>query len=311
MPYAAMLFVVIFWGSAAAVGRSMGEADTPLGLALWRVALGLALLLLVQAAAAAKRRFAQRRSARYGQSRSNPPLRRYFPLWIGGILGYTTMFWLFFEAARATLSSHLVLILAMAPICTMLLNRITGGRGNARALLPAALSLAGIAVMIAPSSSGGASLFGDFMAILALLAFSGYTVLIKRYSQGMSSIAANTHSMTAGLIVLWALLFLIEGRLLPSFFTSQEQWFAIGYLGLGSTGLAYLLYAWALSRLPMERVMPLIYLQPVVGVLLSVIWLGETLSLNIILGMCAIIGGLVWNHRHTRIPAQPDSARKS
>lgn len=312
MPYAAMLLVVVLWGSAAAVGRGMGETGTPLGLAIWRVGLGLALLLIVMAATAAWRRLAGASSAA-ASSTAWPLSKRHVPIWIGGMLGYGTMIWLFFEAARTTLSSHLVLILSLAPICTMLLDRLTGGTGDNRAFLPAALSLAGIVVMIAPSLSAptsdgaGASLGGDVMALLALLSFSAFTVLTKRYKRDLSALAVNVHGMSAGLLLLLVVFVLTEGRWLPTAFSEREQWLAIGYLGLASTGLAYLLYAWALSRMSMERVMPFIYLQPVVGVLLSVVWLGEDLTTSIIVGMCGIIGGLLWNHRYTATTAPADN----
>ena len=330
MPYAAMLLVVLFWGSAAAVGRSIGDAGTPLQLAVWRVGLGLGLLALVQAFLVLRRRMG-RRGREGGIAAALPPGRspdgesvplappprfrsaaRLLPIWIGGILGYGVMIWLFFAAARATLASHLVLILSMAPICTLLLDRaVGGGRGHAGVFLPAGLSLIGIAIMVGPSLAGSdASLAGDSLALLALLAFSAYTVITKRYSGGMAALALNVHGMAAGFAALWAMLALTEGRLLPAGFDAREQGYAIGYLGFASTGAAYLLYAWALSRLPMERAMPLIYLQPVVGVLLSVLWLGEKLTPNILLGMCAIVGGLLWNHRYTRMPARPEMTRR-
>ncbi|WP_168120464.1 DMT family transporter [Paenibacillus sp. HB172176] len=312
LPYAAMLLVVGFWGSAAAVGKSLGTAETALDLALWRVGLGLSLLLLLQAGGMIRDRLpggavssmtghpAQPEASLSpsSQRRCHPSVRRLIPIWLAGVLGYGIMIWLFFAAARATLASHLVLILSMAPICTMLLNRLAGGRGDARAFLPAGLSLVGIAVMVAPSLSGShASLMGDGMAILALLAFSGYTVLTKRFGRGMATTAVNVQGMFAGVVFLWMMILFTEGEPLPAEFSSSEQWLAIGYLGLAATGLAYWLYAWALTRLPMERIMPLIYLQPLVGVLLSVLWLNESLKWNVVIGMCGVVGGLIWNHR--------------
>jgi drug/metabolite transporter (DMT)-like permease len=316
MPYAAMLLVVVFWGSAASVGRGMGDAGTALGLATWRVGLGLALLIVVLAASAAWRRVVGTTDVA-PSSPAWPLSKRHIPIWLGGMLGYGIMIWLFFEAARTTLSSHLVLILSLAPICTMLLDRMSGGQGDNRSFMPATLSLAGIVIMIAPSlfssapNGAGASFGGDVMALLALLSFSAFTVLTKRYKRGLSALAVNVHGMSAGLALLLALFVLTEGRLLPPAFSTREDWLAMGYLGLASTGLAYLLYAWALSRMTMERVMPLIYLQPLVGVLLSVIWLDEELTLSVLLGMCGILGGLLWNHRYTSKQINPITRRNT
>lgn len=310
MPYAAMLLVVVFWGSAASVGRGMGDAGTPLELAVWRVGLGLSLFIVALTARTAWRRVAGT-TVVAASSAAWPPKKRHIPVWLGGMLGYGMMIWLFFEAARTTLSSHLVLILSLAPICTMLLDRMSGGQGDNRSFMPATLSLAGIVVMIAPSLSssaphgGGASFGGDMMALMALLSFSAFTVLTKRYKRDLSALAVNVHGMSAGLVFLLAVFVLTEGRVLPPAFTAREDWLAMGYLGLASTGLAYLLYAWALSRMSMERIMPLIYLQPLVGVLLSVAWLGEELTASVWLGMFGILGGLIWNHRYTSAKGQP------
>lgn len=319
MAYAAIFTVIVFWGSAAAVGRHLGDAGTPLDLSLWRLALGFGLLLVPQLASRLRQR--RKRGAapgKHGAAADAPPAlprpHRLLPIWLAGILGYGAMIWLFFAAAQATLASHLVLIISLAPICTMLLDRLSGGgRGSSpRSYWPAALSLCGVAVMAAPSLAGsGASLAGDAMAVLAMIAFSAYTVLTKRYGAGMTALQLNMHGMSAGLLFLGIMLAITEGRLLPPAFDHRDQWLAIGYLGLGATGLAYLLYAWALGKLPMEQVMPFIFLQPIVGVLLSAIWLGEALTANVVLGMCGIVGGLVWNYYYSRKPSiVADSARR-
>jgi drug/metabolite transporter (DMT)-like permease len=294
MPYAAMLLVVLLWGSAAAVGRRLGTDLSALELSLWRVAIGFLLLLILHLLA----------SRKHPRSSSLPkgskPFQTYLRIWIFGIFGYGVMIWLFFCAARSTLASHVVLILSMAPISTLLMDRLLGGRGNAKSFISAGLSLLGIVIMVAPSLSGaGASIIGDLWALLAMLSFSLYTIGVKRYSNGMTALQVNLHGMAAGLVFLWLALALWEQKLLPAGFPEIGQWAQIAYLGLGSTGLAYFLYAWALSKLAVEKVVPFIYLQPVVGVLLSLLWLGEPFSLPLALGMGFIAGGLLWNQIQT------------
>lgn len=233
-------------------------------------------------------------------------LRRLLPIWIAGILGYGLMIWLFFAAARTTLASHIVLILSLAPVCTMLIARLTGDKEAARGSpWPTLLCLAGVTVMAAPQASGsGASLAGDALAALAMLAFSAYTVLTKRYGRDLPPLQINMHGMSAGLVFLWLLLAITERSWGLNVFDAPGQWTAIVYLGAATTGLAYLLYTIALARLQMNRVMPFIFLQPAVGVLLSAVWLAEALTLNVALGMCGIVGGLFWNHASRKSSAQ-------
>lgn len=295
MPYAAILLVVILWGSAASVSRSIGPVQTPLDLALWRLSIGLVLLLVPLAVAKIHRRNSKPATAPTARR-----LRDFLPVWASGVVGFGLMIWLFFAAARLTLSSHLVLILSLTPLCTLLLDRLFSKRksGGSHGLGAAAVCLLGVAVMIGPDlSASGASLAGDGLAMLAMLCLSLYTLGTKQRPPGMTTLEVNVHGMAAGLLFLWLLLLATKGSLWPPGFTESGQWFAIGYLGAASTGLAYLLYAWTLSRLPMDRVVPFIFLQPIVGVLLSAIWLNEAFTVNIALGTAGIVGGLVWNWR--------------
>lgn len=308
MPYAAIVLVVILWGSAASVSRSIGPVMTPLDLSLWRLSIGLVLLVIPLAATKLRSR----------RGRANPApvtrtLRLLVPVWASGVAGFGLMIWLFFAAARLTLSSHLVLILSLTPICTMLLDRLLSKRrsGGKQGWGAVAVCLLGVAVMVGPGlSASGASLAGDALALAAMLSLSLYTLGTRQRPPGMTTLEVNVHGMAAGLLFLWLMLLATEGIVWPAGFTEPGQWLAVGYLGAASTGLAYLLYAWTLSRLPMDRVVPFIFLQPIVGVLLSAIWLNEAFTVNVALGTVGIIGGLVWNWRTQASPARRVAAKR-
>ncbi|THF72903.1 DMT family transporter [Cohnella fermenti] len=344
--YACILAVVFLWGSAAAVGRYLGDTGTPLTLAVWRLALGFGLLLAIRAGIALKNRISKR--GRQGSANQEPAKNRgpvgkwtrdCMPIWVAGIVGYGAMLWLFFAAARTTLASHLVLIMSMAPICTMLMSRLAGAPLRSGQYGAAAVSLVGVAVIASPSvPDATVSLEGDLLALLAMIAFSAYTVMTGRLGARTASLNLNLHAMAAGLVSLLAAYGIVgdgggfggilggtsgkigeglggelrgglgggfNGGLLENLLAviqTPEQGLAIGYLGIASTGLAYLLYSLALARLPMGRVVPFIFLQPVVGVVLAAVWLGEALTIKAAIGMAAILGGLIWNHRLTLQP---------
>lgn len=293
MPYAAMMFVVLFWGSAAAVGRLMGTDESALTLSIWRVQLGFALLLAIQLLV-----MARHRTGGSPALSGKPAFRSYIPIWISGIFGYGIMIWLFFFAARTTLASHLVLILSAAPIGTLLLNRVLdrSGRLSGRSLVATTVSLLGIVIMVPLDlTNEGASLKGDLLGVAAMLAFSLYTIGIKRYGKGFTSMQINLNGMLAGLVFLWVVSAAVGNPFLPASFNGIGRWSGILYLGLFSTGLAYFLYSWAISKLPMARVLSFIYLQPVVGVSISLIGLDEPLTLRLVLGMGFIMAGLLLN----------------
>ncbi|WP_456477213.1 EamA family transporter [Oceanithermus sp.] len=68
------------------------------------------------------------------------------------------------------------------------------------------------------------------------------------------------------------------------------------YLGLGPAALAYVLWTYALSRLPASRVTSFLYLSPALAIVIAWLWLGEWPSaLSLVGGGIAVLGVLVTN----------------
>ena len=64
------------------------------------------------------------------------------------------------------------------------------------------------------------------------------------------------------------------------------------YIGLGATASPYLLNAWALARVNPSTVAVYIYLQPLIGFLLAVIFLGERIDLKFVLAAAFVFAGV-------------------
>ncbi len=60
----------------------------------------------------------------------------------------------------------------------------------------------------------------------------------------------------------------------------------------GSTILAYIAWYWALGKRGIGRIGIIQFLQPVVGVTLAVILLGDSLTVPLSIGAVAILGGV-------------------
>ena len=69
------------------------------------------------------------------------------------------------------------------------------------------------------------------------------------------------------------------------------------WLGTASTAFNFALWSFALAHLPVTRVSPLQYLIAPLGVVISVLLLGEPLGLNLIVGTAAILGGIALAQR--------------
>jgi drug/metabolite transporter (DMT)-like permease len=74
---------------------------------------------------------------------------------------------------------------------------------------------------------------------------------------------------------------------------STEIWVAIAYLALGVTIVGYVLWYWALGQGGIARIALLQFLQPVSGVILAAILLGEDFGATFIVASGVILFG-VW-----------------
>ena len=73
---------------------------------------------------------------------------------------------------------------------------------------------------------------------------------------------------------------------------SRETWLAIGYLALLSSILAYAAWYWALARSGIARMGSVQFAQPVVGVILAALVLGEGITPALVLAGGAILAGI-------------------
>ena len=68
--------------------------------------------------------------------------------------------------------------------------------------------------------------------------------------------------------------------------------FAVVWLGLLGSGLAYLCFFWLLARWGSTRSSMVAYLLPVVGIVLGFLVLNETIDARVLLGTALVVGGV-------------------
>jgi drug/metabolite transporter (DMT)-like permease len=78
-------------------------------------------------------------------------------------------------------------------------------------------------------------------------------------------------------------------------------WLAVLWLGLLGLCIAYLLFFWLNNVWGPTRASLVTYVFPVVGVILGVIFLNETLNWNMVLGSALVVGGIVVVNRKPRV----------
>lgn len=199
----------------------------------------------------------------------------------------------FFEGvARAGVAVGTVVALGTAPLATGLLGLLLAERPRRRWAVATAGAVTGVVLLVSGSAGTGGRIdaLGILAAIGAGLSYAGYTVaartLLLRGVRGLV--------VMAGLFVTGAIL------LLPALFSadlawlrSPAGWAMVLWLGIGATGVSYVLFQHGLARLSASTVATLSLAEPVTATLLGVLVLRESLSLLTGVGIAVVLLSLL------------------
>lgn len=202
------------------------------------------------------------------------------------------------DAGSSTLGA---LVLGLEPIGVAVAAVLVGReRPTPATLAGLALGLAGVAVVSGLLTSGvsGAGRPVAFL-LLTVVLFAAYTISVRRESARLDAGAvAMVTSIGASILTLPLIAVdAARGELVqPDLRASAVA--AVVYIGVGS-GIAYLLFAHVLSRLPASRFAVVMYAVPTLGVLGSWAVLGERPIARDVVGGAMILAA-VWVAEHRR-----------
>ena len=154
-------------------------------------------------------------------------------------------------------------------------------------LLGTVAGFAGVLIVnIGGGGLAGFSLLGEGMIILSSLCSAVSSVLVKRFSESESPVMLSGWQFFAGGIAMSAFAFAIGGRV--SFNVSAKAVLLLIYLGILSAA-AYTIWSLLLKYNPVSRVAVFGFLNPVFGVLLSALFLGEFAQAFAIKNLAALL----------------------
>lgn len=157
------------------------------------------------------------------------------------------------------------------------------------------LSFFGIVLVVKGEGRGVNFEPAAFLVLLSAICTSIYFVLQKPFFKKYSPLAFTAYSIWGG--SLFQLVFL------PGFFQNIkiapiESTLAIVYMGIFPAALAYVCWAYVLSRIPASMAGSYLYLSPVLTIIIAWIWLGEIPTiLSLLGGFLALSGVIVVNIR--------------
>lgn len=280
----AVACAVVAWGIGPLLVRAMGVSGY--SVAFYRMWLGVPAMLVA--------------ARLWGRPLSREVLR--LSLLPGFFFGTSMM--MGFMAVRSTSIAHATLIGALTPALVLLgANRLVGERSDLRRLPAAVVAFAGLGlVILVGGGTGAANVGGDIWAVLGLLCFTVYFMILKKQrNDGVDGWAFLAGVFLVGAITISPFCLMVSDDL-----TALDRMDFVYILGmiLGPGFVGHGLITWASRHLPVTTTSLLTLGSPVVSVIGGWIVYEQSLGAWQILGAVLVLVGLagsVWDRSATRV----------
>jgi drug/metabolite transporter (DMT)-like permease len=272
-----LILAAIFWGTNYAVTKFAALSLPPISIVALRFALGGILM------------FAFLRLLKPTER----PARRDLLYMVGlGCLGVVTAQTCFTFGVSMTTAANTGLIFATAPVWGLVLGALIGfERPTLRGIMGVCLSIVGVAAVFREGVTGGGDLIGDVLVLVAAVGVGAYTVLSMPLLKRYSALTVATYPILFGSPLVAAIS-------IP-FFASLNWggvrigvWGAVAFSAIFATAFAFSAWQTGISRIGANRVLVYQYLITFTGVASGIIFFGETLSIEKIVGGGVILLGV-------------------
>jgi drug/metabolite transporter (DMT)-like permease len=225
------------------------------------------------------------------------------------LIGHGSLHW----AELHVPSGLAALLIAIEPIIVFALSSLVqrSWKVNATLLAGVFLGLAGVALLLGKSllvsTTGMAS--GGIAILLGATSWAGGIVYSRRSKLSGSPLLLSALSLLSG-----ALLLLTTGTLLGEYrgfsfaLVSARSWWALAFLIVFGSVIAFTAYNWLLEHYSPTLVATHTYVNPIVAVLLGWWFAGESITLNVIVATAVIIAAVMLVDRGTSQLQHPAEA---
>ena len=288
-PIAALLTVQAFFGSLPVIAKVVLAVLPAISLVGFRVGITALVLFAVQL----------KRGRIRLQHRSD-----YKRLAVLSLFGVVFNQLLFVGGLSLTKAANTSLLAVTIPIFTLIVGAVIGTESlRTRKVIGILLAAAGVTFLIDPTAASFSSetTLGDLMIIVNSLSYGIYVATSKEV------ITRNGAFRSMMWVFVFASVICVPLGLisLSSVQTSEIGsgiWLLVLYIAVGGTAAPYLLNAWALARVSPTTVAVFVYLQPLIGFALAIIFLNENLDFRFIIAALLVFSGVFLTTRKETAP---------
>lgn len=223
-----------------------------------------------------------------------------------GICGGSVYFVAENAALLYTSATNVSLITSTSPLINALLvvllyknERPSKGfiTGSLIAMVGVVLVVLGSAGSEEASAGSPHGLLGDGLSLMAAVCWSIYALLLRKLQAFYSAIVVTRKTFFYGLITALPFMLLEPSYLTVETFTRPQVWINLLFLALFSSSLAFVIWAWVISRLGAVKAGNYLYFQPIVTLIFGYIVLHQAMSLMGLAGCVLTILGVYCGER--------------
>ena len=201
--------------------------------------------------------------------------------------------------AEKTLPSSLVGVLIASEAIWLVMIDKTNWKSNftnRNTVIGLIIGFAGVVLLFSESAmkmmsqaGGSAAIIGFIVLMIGTISWAGGSIYSKNNSFGSSTVNSAWQMLVAGLVFIPASLLNNEWSGFQWQAVPAESWLSVLYLIVMGSLAGYSAYVWLLSVRPVTQVSTHVYVNPVVAVLLGVLFAGEKMSWLQVLGLAVIL----------------------
>ncbi len=282
LPFLEALFAVIVWGASFIATKIAVGQISPIAVVWLRFAMGIPIILF---AVVIRKQFAFPKGNEWA----------YFTLL--GFLGISFHQWLQSNGLQTAQATTTAWIVSTSPAFIAVLGWIIlKEKLNLPQSLGIVLAMIGVLAVVskgdlAAITSGNFGTYGDYLILISSVNWAVFSIISRRGLKNHPSTRMTFWVMTIGWLIT-SVAFLANKSYTEIPLLDARGWWAMIFLGIFTTGFAYIAWFDALSQLPVAQTGAFLFVEPLTSMVVAAIILNEQITFVSILGGAVILFGI-------------------